>query len=176
MPQALVLVIAADLRRDRADVPVSVGPETAEVCDRAIVAAQKIDGVVCASAGYSSFFRCLMAQGPMRNYFIAQGVPPTHRLFLKAANFDTNGEVVAFAEHIHFSQGLYDRLVLVARWWHLPRVYFFLLVQRLRYRLPRLPLECIWVPSRDWRGMIREPVAWAKIPLDVLRHIVRLFR
>ena len=168
-----VLVVGADLRVDPDYGKTRVGPETARVCRKAAeVASSDRDVMLLPAAGYAQEYHVIMSQ-VMAEYLIHECFVSTRQVrSLEAKEFNTCGEVMAFAEHMvcnHSFGLLYEECVdvtVVARWWHLPRVRM-LLTQAFWDRIVayNFPTEIIgrihvhavpvWL-SFDLVGMLRE--------------------
>ncbi len=158
-----VLVVAADLKRDKGTV--AVGPETARVLRKAAKEAKAIPGArLCMTAGRSPRYNVSMGSGPMRTYLqetcgIESGIVTPSGT---DAPFTTNGEMMVFADMLFKRPERRPHIRLVVRWWHAPRARA-LLKARLRENAVRVEsISVVPVWSLDLLGIVREPLAWLK--------------
>jgi hypothetical protein len=165
----LIFVAAADLNHNNSTGQTVIGPETARVCNKAArVYHDHIteEPLVVVTAGFSPKHHVIMGEDIMVPHL--KGCAVQDMLFHQAEKFNTDGEIRALVDHvirIKNTERIFRKLYVVARWWHIPRIAFL-----LWYRLDETdhPIEMRYVPvgSRDWRGFLREFIAW---PVNILR-------
>lgn len=161
--QTWVLVVAADLKRDKKDEEKPrLGPETVRVCDAAVRAYSKeADAVIFPAVGWSKRDRLLMGHDLMRPYFLGAGIPSSRiRTHTKRDYpFTTNGEMRAFADFFaSFAESEAD-IVVAVRWWHAPRALLLLRTRLLEKAIRPARVRVVPVGSMSIL-MLTEPLRW----------------
>lgn len=182
MGESIVAVVAADLAWSTklCGNQVVVGPETDQACRCAVAVAEAGDqqAEILALAGYSSEFRVTMSDVMRAHMATVYGYPhlKMRSLGCLTATFDTYGEMKTLAGVIKQMRapGTSEEMTiyLVCRWWHLPRAYFLLRAQFEPEAWYFLSIVKVFVPSRDCKGIIREPFAWLKNIPRMLQSVV----
>lgn len=155
----VVFVVAADLK-GRGE-KCRVGNETARVCRKAVSEAQCRQAPILACAGRSDYFDVCMSHVMAAHIWDVHGTDVVvHALGEETLAFNTLGEVRRLIQFLQENEGL-EEVVLVCRWWHMPRTRFYL---RLVMRRNELKVKVRPVRVGSWHVlyMVREFLAWTK--------------
>lgn len=170
-----IAAVAADLDRSP-NGAVSIGPETARVCDVAIRTSEAHpEATVVVMAGRApNYDNIVMGAGIMRSYLTQNGISREHISSPVAETFNTSGEMLALARLLPDSTGETHVVHLVVRWWHSPRAAGLLFGHLEPWQRRTTKIQIVFVPSalkETLRGLVRECFAIVKdLPTMLKRY------
>ncbi len=178
--RTVIAIIAAELSRSNTG-KVILGPETIAVCNNALdypadLLVKAFMGNVEDHVILGDYYYAVMACKPpnqtdgqpmcelMKKYLMSKGVEEGWILTNVATHFHTNGELGALASLVE--ERKFDRVIIVARWWHMPRVKFLWLFHQIHFTRK---VEEVFVnaPSKYWVKIFTDPT------LGIIHNIFR---
>ncbi len=131
------------------------------VCDKIELLIEKIAKnsypQIVVAAGRSPKFNVVLSH-KMAHYLGRLGVKNVTSL--EASSFNTEGEVKRLKDFLRpLVRKNEIQLIVVVRFWHLPRVYGLVLYHFGDTKNIKLKFVPVWIWS-DWKGMLKEPIAW----------------
>lgn len=177
--KTLIAVIASDLSPDG----LSIGPEAVKACDKAINYPIEFSikaFVACLPNDLSLgniHYALMVCNQPnshknvcdlMRDYLVSNGID-SDKIFIEVANkFNTNGELGALAKLVVDKK--IERVVIVARWWHIPRIKFLWLFHQIHFTR-HVEEVFVSVSSKYWFKIFIDPTLG--ITHNVLRWLFK---
>jgi uncharacterized SAM-binding protein YcdF (DUF218 family) len=167
------MVVAADLARSPAGA-VILGEDTRRACNQAAYLANRDPrSRVVVTASYAPKFDGQWMGNLMREYIVEKRDVPADRVFAikegpgeRPTEFNTYGEMFMLARFIKKDEraGYFNliRIVLVVKWWHMPRALLLCKFNLRKRGLSAIPVQVVCHRSvAPWSDiLIREPVAW----------------